>query len=101
MKLKTVYLLLAIIGAVVPYAFFFDFWSADGLSLIHFVAAWFANGSVGGMATDLLLSSLVFWVFICSRYRKGRAPHPLLFVLLNIFIGLSCALPAYLWATTK
>ena len=45
---------------------------------------------------DVVISSLVFWAFMLSQKEKG--PAPLRFIVLNRFVGLSCALPAYLWA---
>ena len=45
---------------------------------------------------DVVISSLVFWAFMLSQKEKG--PAPLRFIVLNLFVGLSCALPAHLWA---
>ena len=55
------------------------------------------NGAAAGITADILFSSFVFWLFIYTQYRKG-GPNPLLFIVLNLTIGLSCALPAYLYA---
>ena len=44
----------------------------------------------------VVISSLVFWAFMLSQKEKG--PAPLRFIVLNLFVGLSCALPAYFWA---
>ena len=93
--MKNVYLLLAIIGALVPYAFFFSFVSDSGLDPVAFLAAVFANGSASGFAADLFISSFVFWIFMFTR---SEGPGPWLFIALNLTIGLSCALPAYLYA---
>ncbi len=96
--MKNVYLLLAVLGAVVPYLFFFGFFAESGVDLPLFVAALFANGAAGGFAADLLITSFVFWIYMFT-HREG--PAPWLFVLLNLTIGLSCALPAYLYAVTR
>lgn len=95
---NNVYLILAILGAVVPYVFFLDFFAAEGLALGGFVTALFANGAAGGFTADLLITSLVFWIVIFSR-RDGPAAWP--FVLVNLTIGLSCALPAYLYVVGR
>lgn len=96
MKVKTAYLALAVLGAVIPYVFFIDFAASTGLNPGAFVAALFVNGAAGGFTADLLISSLVFWAWMFSRRGPGPAPWP--FVLINLYVGLSCALPAYLWA---
>jgi hypothetical protein len=45
----------------------------------------------------LVISSLVFWIALFNRHSKGIGPRPWFFVALNLGIGLSCALPAYLY----
>lgn len=99
MNLKASYLVLALIGAVIPMYFFVQFGLAEGLGLPGFIRALFANGAVGGITADLLLSSLVFWIYMFSQ--QTPAPKPWVFIALNLFIGLSCALPAYLWARAR
>ena len=99
MQLKTVYLLLAIVGAIVPYLFFLGFAGEQGIDLAGFVQALFANGAAGGFTADLLISSFVFWIYMFSRQQQG--PKPWLFIVLNLTIGLSCALPAYLYASAE
>jgi len=96
--MKNLYLTLAIVGALVPYVFFFNFAATAGVDLPAFVMALFSNGAAGGFTADLLISSLVFWIYLFSR-RSGPSPWP--FVVLNLTIGLSCALPAYLYAVTR
>ncbi len=71
--MKKLYLLLAILGAIVPYMFFFQFIQINGFDLPGFVAGLFVNGAAGGFSADL-------------------------FIILNLTIGLSCAFPAYLYA---
>ncbi len=94
--MKRLYLLLAVIGAIVPYIGFIDFMRTEGSALGGFFAAWFANGAVSGLSADLVLSSICFILFMVTR----RGPNPLPFVALNLLIGLSCALPAYLYVMT-
>lgn len=96
--MKNVYLFLSLAGAVVPYGFFMEFFGEFGIDLPVFVSALFANGAVGGFTADLLISSLVFWIFMVGQ-KDG--PAPWLFILLNLAVGLSCALPAYLYATSR
>ena len=96
--MRSLYLSLAIAGAILPYVFFSTFTANHGLDLAAFVAGVFANGAAGGFTADLLISSLVFWIWMFSR---TEGPRPWLFIVLNLTIGLSCALPAYLYATTR
>lgn len=99
MSLRTTYLLLAILGAAIPIAFFVNFAATDGIDLVAFVQALFVNGAAGGFTADLLITSFVFWIYMFSNQTDG--PKPWLFIALNLCIGLSCAFPAYLWARSK
>ena len=42
--------------------------------------------------------ALVFWIFMIARSTDGKGPKPFWFIIINLTIGLSCALPAYLYA---
>jgi Protein of unknown function DUF2834 len=91
------YLILAVIGAIVPYLFFVEHFAAAGLGLGAFLGAAFANGAAGGFSADVLISSVVFWCYLVSR----KVPLTWLYVLINLGIGLSCALPLYLFMTAR
>ncbi len=91
--MKNVWLVLAVIGAVVPYVFFANHFATVGFSVPDFVAAGFANGAAGGFTADVLISSLVFWIYLFIR----NTPQIWIYIALNLLIGLSCALPFYLW----
>ena len=96
--MKKIYLVAAIIGATIPCFFFFQFIQLNGVNLSGFISALFINGAAGGVSADLLISSFVFWVFMFQQRKISDAPKPWLFIALNLGIGLSCALPAYLYA---
>ena len=100
MSRSTIYLTLALLGAVAPYFFFLQFFAAEGLAG-DFVGALFVNGAAGGFAADLLLSSLVFWIYLLGEARRVGVARPWVFVVLNLAIGLSCALPLFLWARER
>lgn len=95
--MKRTYLVLAVLGAIAPYFFFFQFFSSEGVIISGFVSALFANGATSGFTADLLITSLVFWIAMFHQRSKGRGPNPIPFIALNLLIGLSCALPAYLF----
>lgn len=97
--MKKVYLTLSFLGAVIPYWFFWDHFKNVGFGLGNFAQALFANGAAGGFSADVLLSSLVFWIFIYSNDSKVRLRWP--FIVLNLAVGLSCALPLYFYFKEK
>jgi hypothetical protein len=99
--MKNFYLFAAVVGAIVPGIFFAQFIQLNGLNLPAFISALFVNGAAGGFSSDLLISSFVFWVYMLQQTKNNSAPKPWLFIVLNLCIGLSCALPAYLFAREK
>ncbi|GLX77326.1 hypothetical protein tinsulaeT_06660 [Thalassotalea insulae] len=96
--MKNIYLLLAIIGAVIPYLFYIQFMQVEGLNFSLFITQIFANKAASGFTADVLLATVVFWCFIFQRAKSSSAPKPLVFFVLSCTVGLSCALPAYLYA---
>lgn len=94
--MKYVYLALTIIGTIVPYVFFAPFFAEHGLNLGHFIQSLFVNGPAAGFTADILISSVVFWLMM---FRSDKLPLPLkvLCLALNLTIGLSAALPFYLY----
>jgi len=99
--MKNKYLVVAIIGGVLPYVFFFQFFESNGINLPSFINGLFINGAASGFTVDLLITSSVFWLFMFNEQKENNAPKPLLFIVINLFIGLSCALPLYLYFKVK
>jgi len=94
--MRAFYLVAAIIGAIAPYATYFGYLAqvpdaSGALSL-----AW---GSPIAAATlvDFTISCLVFWPFLVVEARRLAIRHVWLFIIANILIGLSFALPAFLY----
>ena len=96
MKLATVYMLLALAGAAGPYGFFIQHFIQEGIGLSSFVAALFATPAGSGFTVDLLVSSAVFWIFLFRESGIHGLRYPWAYVILNLAVGLSCALPLFL-----
>lgn len=96
--MRTIYLLLAIAGTVIPVLCFLEFFGSEGFSGYRFAEGIFANGAAAGFTADLFISSFVFWAFMFSR---PQGPKPWLFIAMNLAIGLSLALPAYLYMAER
>ena len=94
---------MAVVGAIIPYVFFVQFIMIEGVDLPKFASALFANSAASGFTSDLLFTSFVFWmVMFVERHRtKNTSPSPYIVIVLNLVIGLSCAVPAYLFAREK
>lgn len=97
MPKKSAFLALAVVGAVVPYVFFTEFISSEGLDLGAFVSALFVNGAAGGFSADLLITSFVFWLWSFHDAHQLDVPNWWLIPVINLLIGLSAALPFYFY----
>jgi len=93
---KTVYIVLCVLGTVIPYAFFVPFAVDNGLDLSLFVREMFATQVASFLSADLLISSAVLWTFIYFELRKRPIKYWWLAVLANLVVGVSLALPLFL-----
>jgi hypothetical protein len=94
------YFIAAIIGGIAPYATYFGYLhyvpGASGLLSL----AW---GSPIAAATlvDFTIACLVFWPFMFAEAKRLGIRHVWLFIPANLIIGLSFALPAFLYVREK
>ncbi|MEM9291789.1 MAG: DUF2834 domain-containing protein [Acidobacteriota bacterium] len=95
--MKTVYLLAACVGAILPWWTFFPFLVENGVYPQTILTALYANGASSGLATDFFISCVVFWIFVV-RDAKSIGLRGWWFVLPAApLIGLSMAFPTYLY----
>ena len=50
--MKNVYLILAVLGAVIPYVFFLQFFADAGFDAVGLLVAGFANGAAAGFSAS-------------------------------------------------
>jgi hypothetical protein len=95
--LKNFYLLMAIIGTVIPWLFFAQFINAEGLNIPLFIKSLFVNGAAGGFSADVLISAVTFWVFAYRDTRERNVRYWWLIIPATLTVGLSLSLPLYLF----
>jgi hypothetical protein len=98
MTRKHVYLLLAIIGFIVPYYFLISFLRAHGLDGRLFLAQLYGAPASAFFAVDLVISCLVFLVFWQRESNRLGIRHRWIYFIALATVGLSFALPLFLWA---
>jgi hypothetical protein len=97
MKLKTIYLVLCVLGVVLPYWQFVPWVLANGLNMPLFFRQLFANRIGGFFAMDVLVSAVALLVFTRregSRLGVRRRWLPLIAVLT---VGVALGLPLFLY----
>ncbi len=95
--MKTTWLVLAVIGAVLPLAVFFG--AVPSIPGVEggLLTAFFANRAAAAATTDVLWASLVFWVWMAADSRQRGRGFPWVLLPVNLLIGLCAALPLYFW----
>ena len=94
--MKILYLLLAILGAVLPLSQFIPFLTTHGFDLKLFFAYLFSNSVSGFFGMDVIVSSVVLWLFVFSEGRRLGMRRLWVYVVCNLAVGVSLALPLFL-----
>lgn len=101
MEIRTFYLAMSVIGAVVPWIFFGSFFGQHGPDIPLFLRSLFANGPAAGFSADVLISILVFWVWSWRDAARRSVPALWLVLPASFFVGLSLAFPLYLYVRER
>ena len=96
MKLKHLYLLLCVLGAVLPYSQFVPWVAQHGLNLPLMVRELLVNRISTFFGLDVILSAVTLIVFISIERRRSAVPKWWLAVLGTAFVGVSLGLPLFL-----
>ncbi len=100
MKKSTVYLILLVLGTVLPLAFLVPFVAAQGPDVPLFLAQLFANRISAFFAMDVLVSAAVTIAFTLIESRRlSLRSGP--WCLLGLMVGVSLALPLFLWVRQR
>lgn len=94
--MKLLYLLATLLGTALPLSQFIPFLKTHGLDLKLFFALLFSNNVSGFFGMDVIVSSLVLWIFVFSEGRRFGMKHLWLYVISNLLVGVSLALPLFL-----
>src|SRR5687768_9310815 len=97
MTLKTAYLLLCIVGTVLPSWAFIPWFLENGMNIPLFIEQMFPNRVAAIFSIDVLISSVVLWVFVLTEGRRSQVPHLWAPILGNILAGVSSGLPLFLY----
>lgn len=97
MKPKTLYLVLCIVGLLLPYAEFIPWALQHGLNLPLFVRELFANRIGAFFGMDVLVSAVVLVAFTRVEGRRVGIRHRWLVILAVLTVGVSLGLPLFLY----
>ncbi len=94
---RHLYLALCMAGTILPYSQFIPFLREYGLAPSTFLAQLFANHISGFFAWDVIVSSVVLWLFVAVEGRRARVRHLWAPIVANLAVGVSLGLPLFLY----
>jgi hypothetical protein len=95
--MRRLYLLLAVIGFVLPYYFFASFLIENGLNLGLLFNQLFANDISTFFAVDLIITAVVFLIYMVREAGRYRMRNRWLYVVATLAVGPSFAFPLCLY----
>ncbi len=98
---RILYLILAIVGAVLPMRYFIAWFNENGWSLTAMVEAWHANAATSGLVWDLTIAAVALTVFVIAEATVRRDWLSLVAIPATFGIGVSCGLPLYLFLRSR
>jgi hypothetical protein len=97
MKLKHAYLALWLIGVALPAWQIIPFLVEHGLDLRLFFQQLFSNAVGAFFGMDVIVSSVVLWVFVFAEGRRAGVQRLWAPIVASLLIGVSAGLPLFLY----
>ena len=100
--LRMIYLVLAVVGAVVPMMHYFAWADGGGFTFDGFIVAWSANRATVGLMWDMAISAgvLTLWMMAEVYVRKDWWVLPI-GLIATFGVGVSFGLPLYLFLRSR
>ena len=95
--MKNVYLMLCVLGFVLPYSQFVPWVAANGLNMPLFVQQLFANRISAFFGTDVLVSAVAFIIFSRAESARLKMTGRWLPTVAVLTVGVSLGLPLFLY----
>jgi len=95
--MRWLYLIAAVVGAALPLSQLIPFLAAHGLDAPLLFRQLFETNASAFFGLDVIVSSVVLWLFVFSEGRRRRMGRLWLYVVCNLAVGVSLALPLFLF----
>ena len=93
---QTAYLILCILGTVLPCSQFVPFLTEQGLDIKMFFEELFANRISGGFGMDIMISALVLGIFVFWEGSRLKMKNLWVYIVSTLGVGVSLGLPLFL-----
>jgi len=95
--IQYLYLVLCVLGIILPYSQFAPFLAEHGFNVPLFIDQLFANRISGFFGFDVIVSSIALWAFVFTEGRRRQMKHLWVYVICNLTVGVSLGLPLFLY----
>jgi hypothetical protein len=95
--MQWLYLVLFILGTILPLSQLAQFLRLNGLDVPLLFKQLFETHASAFFALDVIVSSVVLWLFVFSEGRRLRMKNLWLYIVCNLLVGVSSALPLFLF----
>ena len=95
--MQWIYLITAILGAVLPLSQLLPFLTTHGFDIPLLFRDLFQNHVSAFFGLDVIVSSLVLWAFVFSEGSRRGMKNLWVYILCNLAVGVSLALPLFLF----
>jgi hypothetical protein len=95
--MQWLYLIVAILGAALPLSQLVPFVAAHGLDVPLLFRQLFETNAAAFFGLDVIVSSVALWLFVFTEGPRRRMKNLWLYVVCNLAIGVSLALPLFLF----
>lgn len=97
MKPKTFYLVLCLLGLILPYSLFVPWVMQHGLNLVLFVRELFSTRIGGFFGMDVIVSAVTLILFTRIEGKRLGIRNRWLLLVAALTVGVSLALPLFLY----
>jgi len=95
--MQRLYLVAAMLGTIFPVSQLIPFLTTHGFDMPLFFNQLFQNHVSAFFGMDVIVSSFVLWLFVFSEGRRRGMKNLWLYVVCNLAVGVSLALPLFLF----
>jgi lysylphosphatidylglycerol synthetase-like protein (DUF2156 family) len=95
--MQWLFMIAAILGAVLPLSYLTPFLATNGLDLRLFFSQLFQNNVSAFFGMDVFVSALALWLFVFAEGRRRGMKHLWVYVLCTLLVGVSLGLPLFLF----
>ena len=95
--IQYLYLVLCLLGTILPYSQFLPFLAEHGFNVPLLIEQLFANRISGFFGFDVIISSVALWILVLTEGRRQQMRHLWVYIACNLLVGVSLGLPLFLY----